>query len=143
MAPLAVVREKSDNGRLRQGDQKRPVGFPPNCCRPHYKRYLALRPWVQTGSFNKSRLDQSAFRGLTGWLGFSDGTLLIGTYNETLECGWEVAREGAGLLRVAGDLVVLEGYAEWVTVSVYDANVVKPPLPHDLPLFPDLDRWAA
>jgi hypothetical protein len=33
-------------------------------------------------------------------VGFSDGTLLIGTYNEELECGWTVAREGAGLVRV-------------------------------------------
>ena len=76
-------------------------------------------------------------------LGFSDGTLLIGTYNETLECGWEVAREGAGLVRLVDDLVVLEWPAEWVTVSVYDDNVVKPKLPCEMPLFPDVDRWAA
>ena len=76
-------------------------------------------------------------------LGFSDGTLLVGTYNEKLECGWEVVREGAGLVRVVDELVVLEWHAEWVTVSVYDANVVKPRMPHDLPLFPGIDRWAA
>lgn len=76
-------------------------------------------------------------------LGFSDGTLLLGTYNDSLECIWEVAREGAGIFRVVGGVALLEWRAEWVTVSVYDANVAEPPVPEALPLFPDLDRWAA
>lgn len=76
-------------------------------------------------------------------LGFSDGTLLLGAYNDSLQCIWEVARNGAGIVRFAGDVAFLEWRAEWVTVSVYDANVVEPPVPEALPLFPDLDRWAA
>jgi phage baseplate assembly protein gpV len=76
-------------------------------------------------------------------LGFSDGTLLIGTYDEDLECGWQVARNGAGFVRVIENTAVLEWRAEWVTVSIYDANVAEPLLPDELPLFPDLDRWAA
>lgn len=76
-------------------------------------------------------------------LGFSDGTLLQGAYNDRLECIWAVARDGAGIVRFADGTAVLEWSAEWVTVSVYDANVVEPPVPEVLPLFPDLDRWAA
>jgi len=76
-------------------------------------------------------------------LGFSDGTLLLGTYDETLRCSWEVARVGAGIVRFDGEKVVLEWRAEWVTASVYDANVVVPRVPQALPLFPDLDRQAA
>lgn len=76
-------------------------------------------------------------------LGFSDGTLLLGTYDASLRCSWEVGREGAGLVRFDGDRVMLEWRAEWVTASVYDANVIEPQVPHVLPLFPDLDRRAA
>jgi uncharacterized protein YfaT (DUF1175 family) len=77
------------------------------------------------------------------FVGFSDGTLLHGTYDDNLRCGWKVAREGAGLVRFIGDGVVLEWNAEWVTASVYDANVMEPQMPQALPLFPDLDRRAA
>lgn len=76
-------------------------------------------------------------------LGFSDGTLLIGTYDDDLRCTFEVATDGAGLVRFGDGRAVLEWRADWVTVSVYDANVVEPPVPEALPLFPDLDRWAA
>lgn len=76
-------------------------------------------------------------------LGLSDGTLLLGTYDETLECSWEVAREGAGIVRFDGNRVVIEWCTEWVMASVYDPNVIEPRVPHTLPLFPDLDRWAA
>ncbi|MDX3911349.1 MAG: hypothetical protein QHC67_16255 [Sphingobium sp.] len=76
-------------------------------------------------------------------LGFSDGTLLLGTYDDSLQCIWEVARDGAGIVRFNEGGVVLEWHAEWVTVAVYDANVVEPAVPAVLPLFPDLDKWAA
>lgn len=76
-------------------------------------------------------------------IGFSDGTLLLGTYDDSLQCVWEVARDGAGFVRFIDGTALLEWRAEWVTVSVYDANVVEPPVPDVLPLFPDLDRWAA
>lgn len=74
---------------------------------------------------------------------FSDGTLLLGTNDDSLQCVWEVARDGAGFVRFIDGAALLEWRAEWVTVSVYDANVVEPPVPDVLPLFPDLDRWAA
>ena len=76
-------------------------------------------------------------------LGFSDGTLLMGTYSDSLQCLWQVARDRAGIVRFIGDKVVVDWRAEWVTVSIYDPNVVEPPVPDVLPLFPDLDRWAA
>jgi hypothetical protein len=76
-------------------------------------------------------------------LGFSDGTLMMGSYNENLECDWEVAKDGAGLVRIVAGAAVLDWRAEWVTVSVFDPNVVETTPPDGLPLFPDLDRWAA
>ncbi|NTZ42107.1 hypothetical protein G7A66_03155 [Altererythrobacter sp. SALINAS58] len=76
-------------------------------------------------------------------LGVSDGTLLQGTYDEDLRCGWELAREGAGEDRFDPSGAIVHGSIEWVTASIYDPNVVEPQLPRVLPLFPDLDRWAA
>ena len=76
-------------------------------------------------------------------VGFSDGTLLQGIYDTNLRCRWKVAREGAGLVRFVGERVVLEWNAEWVTASVYDANVLGPQVPQALPLFPGLDQRAA
>lgn len=76
-------------------------------------------------------------------IGLSDGTLLQGAYDDRLECKWEVARYGAGLIRVEGRSIIVDWRVEWVTVSVYDPNVIEPPMPPRLPLFPDLDRWAA
>lgn len=73
-------------------------------------------------------------------VGFSDGTLLQGTYDASLRCLWNVAREGAGIVRFVGDRAVLEWRAEWVTAAAYDPNVVEPQAPQALPLFPDLDR---
>ncbi|OBX18055.1 hypothetical protein A9995_13950 [Erythrobacter sp. QSSC1-22B] len=77
------------------------------------------------------------------FIGFSDGTLLQGTYDHNLRCGWKVAREGAGLVKFYGESVVLEGLVRWVSASVYDANVVEPQPPKALPLFPELDQQAA
>ncbi|GLJ00003.1 hypothetical protein [Sphingobium sp. BS19] len=76
-------------------------------------------------------------------VGFSDGTLLLGTYSDKLECEWEVARDGAGMVRFNNGSAIIEWHIEWVTVSVFDANVVEPAQPDVLPLFPELDRWAA
>lgn len=76
-------------------------------------------------------------------LGLSDGTLLLGTYDEGLRCAWRVARKGSGEIRIIGDTVLLEESAEWATVAIYDANLVEPVTPKALPLFPELDRWVA
>lgn len=76
-------------------------------------------------------------------IGLSDGTLLQGAYDDQLECKWEVARDGAGLVRLEGRSIVVDWRMEWVTVSAYDPNMIGPPLPPRLPLFPDLDRWVA
>jgi len=75
-------------------------------------------------------------------IGFSDGTLLLGAYDEQLKCVWDVATEGAGIVRFTDDGVRLDWRVEWATVSVYDANIAEPPLPEALPLFP-IDRWPA
>lgn len=76
-------------------------------------------------------------------VGFSDGTLLLGCYDDQLNCRWEVAREGAGLVHFSGAGVRLDWRIEWATISIYDPNVAEPPVPGTLPLFPKLDRWAA
>lgn len=76
-------------------------------------------------------------------LGISDGTLLVGTYDDALRCLFGVARDGAGIVRFVDGCAIVKWRIKWVTISVYDANVVEPPLPKALPLFPDLDRWAA
>jgi hypothetical protein len=76
-------------------------------------------------------------------LGFSDGTLLVGCYDDRLNCNWEIAREGAGIVQFTSEGVRLDWRVEWATVSAYDANVAEPPVPQALPLFPTLDRWAA
>ena len=76
-------------------------------------------------------------------LGLSDGTLLLGTYDDELRCSWEVAREGIGSVRVEARGVYVNTSVEWVTASLYDANVVEPHQPQPLPLFPDLDRRVA
>lgn len=45
-------------------------------------------------------------------LGFSDGTLLLGTFEDAMECVWEVVREGAGRVRCIDSGVVLEWHTE-------------------------------
>lgn len=76
-------------------------------------------------------------------VGLSDGTLLMGWYDDDMRCQWEVARDGAGIVRFDGDLARVEWRVEWVTVATFDPRVVEPDVPPALPLFPDLDRWAA
>jgi len=72
-------------------------------------------------------------------MGLSDGTLLMGYYDEGMQCRWEVARDGVGIVRFEGNAARVE----WLTVATFDANVVEPGLPPAVPLFPELDRWAA
>ncbi|NWK94885.1 hypothetical protein DM806_04220 [Sphingobium lactosutens] len=76
-------------------------------------------------------------------VGLSDGTLLMGCYDEAMRCRWEVARDGAGIVRFDGNAVRVEWRVEWLTIGTFDANVVEPGLPPAVPLFPELDRWAA
>lgn len=76
-------------------------------------------------------------------IGLSDGTLLMGAYDKCLRCRWEVARDGAGIVRFEGDAIRVEWRMEWVTVGTFDPHVVEPYDPPALPLFPDLDRWTA
>jgi hypothetical protein len=73
----------------------------------------------------------------------SEGTLLLGSYNEMLECRWDVARDGAGIVHFTSEGVRIDWRIEWAAASVYDPNVAEPPMPDVLPLFPTLDRWAA
>ena len=73
-------------------------------------------------------------------LGASDGTLLLGRFDEQLRCAWEVAKDGAGIVRVVEDAVVLDWHAEWVTASVYDPNIVEVSAPQPLPLFAHLEQ---
>lgn len=74
-------------------------------------------------------------------IGLSDGTLLIGNYDEALRCQFDVARYGAGFVRIEHGAAVVEWRGiEWAAVSTYDANVVAPPEPKPLPLFPDIEE---
>ena len=73
-------------------------------------------------------------------IGLSDGTLLVGSYDDALRCQFDVARFGAGLVRVEQDAVIVDWRGiEWAAVSTYDANVVEPPEPAPLPLLDRLD----
>lgn len=74
---------------------------------------------------------------------FSDGTLMVGRYNESLQCAWEIAREGTGAVHTMADILTHDGQLEWVTAAIFDGNVVTARAPQSLPLFPHLDRYAA
>lgn len=76
-------------------------------------------------------------------VGISDGTLLLGTYNEQLRCTWSVAREGAALVRIEGERVDLQWSVEWINVGLYSGAMIDRSEPVPLPLFPELDRHAA
>jgi hypothetical protein len=71
---------------------------------------------------------------------FSDGTLLVGSYDDELRVGFEVAREGAAMIRRDGSAVVVDWDVEWATVSAFDANVVEPRAPRPMPLLALLER---
>lgn len=73
-------------------------------------------------------------------IGLSDGTLLIGNYDEALRCQFDVARYGAGFVSIEHGAALVEWRGiEWAAVSTYDANVVEPPEPKSLPFFPDIE----
>lgn len=76
-------------------------------------------------------------------VGLSDGTLLQGVYDEHLGCEWKVAGHGAGIVRIEGRAVTLDWRVEWVTVSIFNGDMIEPTTPPSLPLFPELDRHAA
>ncbi|OAN55395.1 hypothetical protein [Sphingobium sp. TCM1] len=76
-------------------------------------------------------------------VGLSDGTLLVGHYGKNMRCRWEVARDGAGIVHFEGEAACVEWRVEWLTIGTFDARVIEPGNPPALPLFPDLDRWAA
>lgn len=50
-------------------------------------------------------------------VGLSDGTLLLGTYDDLLRCRWQVLQDGAGIMRIGDRAVTLEWRAEWITAS--------------------------
>lgn len=73
-------------------------------------------------------------------VGLSDGTLLIGSYDEALCCHFDVARHGAGFVRIGDGTALVEWHGiEWAAVSTYDANIVERPEIKPLPLFPDIE----
>jgi len=76
-------------------------------------------------------------------VGVSDGSLLLGTYDEQLRCAWSVAREGAALVRIEGECVDLHWSVEWINVGLYSSAMIDRSKPAPLPLFPELDRHAA
>ncbi|WP_017671418.1 hypothetical protein [Blastomonas sp. AAP53] len=76
-------------------------------------------------------------------VGISDGTLLLGTYDEQLRCTWSVVREGAAVVRIEGERVDLHWSVEWLNVGLYSSAMIDRSEPVPLPLFPDLDRHAA
>lgn len=53
-------------------------------------------------------------------LAFSDGTLIAGEYDPEQErFRYLVEIEGAGIARVAGEVLMLDWQAEWVTIAIY------------------------
>lgn len=73
-------------------------------------------------------------------VGLSDGTLLIGSYDDALRCEFDVARYGAGFVQIERGAAKIEWRGiEWATVSAYDANIVEPAGPEPMPLFPDVE----
>lgn len=73
-------------------------------------------------------------------VGLSDGTLLVGRYDENLRCRFDVARDGAGIIRFENGSAIINWKVEWATIGIYDPNVVEPPEPNPMPLFPDLEE---
>ncbi|MFZ2995214.1 hypothetical protein [Sphingobium sp.] len=73
-------------------------------------------------------------------IGLSDGTLLVGSYDDDLHCRFDVARDGAGFVRLEQGAAFIDWRGiEWAAVSTYDPNVVEPADPQPLPLFPELE----
>lgn len=76
-------------------------------------------------------------------IGASDGTLLLGTFDEHLNCIWSVAQHGAAIVTICDERVHLEWTVGWVTAAVYDCQMVEGLGGQPLPLFPELDQHAA
>lgn len=76
-------------------------------------------------------------------IGASDGTLLLGTFDEHLNCIWSVAQHGAAIVKICDEQVHLEWTVGWVTAAVYDCQMVERVGLQPLPLFPELDQHAA
>ncbi|MGQ3177814.1 MAG: hypothetical protein ACT6R2_15665 [Blastomonas fulva] len=76
-------------------------------------------------------------------VGISDGTLLVGTYDEKLRCAWSIVREGAAIMRIEGERVDIHWSVEWINVGLYSGAMIDRSEPSPLPLFPELDRHAA
>ena len=76
-------------------------------------------------------------------VGVSDGTLLLGTYDEQLRCTWSVAREGAAIVRIEGECIDLHWSVEWINVGLFSSATIDRPGPAPLPLFSEVDRSAA
>jgi hypothetical protein len=73
-------------------------------------------------------------------IGMSEGTLLVGAYDEALQCRFDIARDGAGFVRLEHGAAYVDWRGiEWTAVSTYDANVVEPADPEPMPLFPDVE----
>jgi hypothetical protein len=70
----------------------------------------------------------------------SDGTLLVGSYDDDLRCKFDIARDGAGFVRFESGAALVDWRVEWATIGIYDANVVELPDPKPMPLFPDLEE---
>lgn len=68
-------------------------------------------------------------------IGLSDGTLLVGSYDGDLKCKFDIARDGAGIVRIRDGIAMVDFRVDWATVSAYDANVVELPNPDPMPLF--------
>jgi hypothetical protein len=73
-------------------------------------------------------------------VGLSDGTLLMGCYDDALRCRFDVVRDGAGFIRFENGAAIVDWRVEWATIGVYDANVVELPDPKPMPLFPELEE---
>lgn len=76
-------------------------------------------------------------------VGISDGTLLIGTYDDQLRCAWSVVREGAAIVRIKGERVDLRWSVEWLNEGLFSGAMIDRSKTAPLPLFPELDRHAA
>jgi len=72
-------------------------------------------------------------------VGLSDGTLLIGSYDDDLQCRFDVARERAGIIRCYEGAAQVDWRIEWATISTYDPNMVGPAAPKPMPLFLELN----
>jgi hypothetical protein len=73
-------------------------------------------------------------------VGLSDGTLLIGFYDDHLRCRFDVARDGAGIIQFEDGAAVVNWKVEWATICTYNAEMVELPDPKPMPLFPDLEE---